>query len=121
MKRSHAASEGSNLSPSSFQKGQVDAPASPPLKKGRGATDEDVNSVDVAAIVSTLAQKPEWRRKVGDPAIAARWRAEAIEQGASSASIDAAIARLLRHATLSNEQSADSDPCYSALGLDCKL
>ncbi len=42
---------------------------------------------DVRGIMTALQAKPDWARKVANPTIVAKWRAEALAQGASAISI----------------------------------
>jgi hypothetical protein len=60
-----------------------------------GEMSDEADAEDVAAIVTALSAKPDWQRKVADPELARRYAREAARQGASQASIAAALRRLL--------------------------
>ena len=62
-----------------------------------------VVEADVRGIMTALRAKPEWQRKVADPTIVAKWRAEALAQGASASSVAEALARLLRESVVGEE------------------
>jgi hypothetical protein len=62
-----------------------------------------VVEADVRGIMTALRAKPEWTRKVADPTIVAKWRAEALAQGASAGSVAEALARLLRESVVGEE------------------
>jgi hypothetical protein len=73
---------------------------------------------DVRGIVTALRAKPEWARKVADPTIVAKWRAEALAQGASASSVAEALARLLRESVVGAAEDKDAT---TGAALGCSL
>jgi len=111
MKRTHSQS-----SPDGFVENALhDAAESPDIKRTRtapdGCTEEEEEDWDqVCGIIQALQAKPEWQRKVADQAIVAKWRAEALAQGASPRSVTEALALLLQEAVVGADGTAGHLP-----------